>query len=161
MLTVDRLLAEDFNPENLSDNTIADSDPESVELQTEKVRKKSTTSSNKTKPWSVKGISDEVRSIAKAEARKADCTMGEWLSRAILSAASLPAAGQSGQSGQLTKAPDKIAPLTGQPSAKEEHLAKVVLQLAERLSSLEKDHVEGQAVTNSKIETLRRYMLSN
>ncbi len=153
MLTVERLLAEDFNPEALTEEDITDTAPKTIPTSL-RTTNRAKMADNKSKPWSVKGISDEVRSIAKKQARKSNCTMGEWLTKAILLAA-----GQPEQLANISETPQEKA--SEKPIVKDEHLAKVVLQLAERLSSLEKDHVESQAVINSKIETLRRYVLSD
>ncbi len=45
----------------------------------------------KTTPWSVKGIDDETRDIARAAARESGMTIGHWIDHAILSSTKKPA----------------------------------------------------------------------
>ena len=57
-------------------------------------------------PWSVKGIEPETREAAKIGARHAGMTLGQWLSRAIRTAAATQLAGAS-------RAPAGTDPLPG------------------------------------------------
>lgn len=107
--------------------------------------------SNIAMPWSVKGVSDEARARAKALAQASGQTMGAWLSEQILAmeptdehqSAAEPA--QPPVSGQIhTVADSKVA-----------ELAELMLALARRIATLEKDTTEFATSFQDQLSDLR------
>jgi hypothetical protein len=116
--------------------------------------------SNIAMPWSVKGVSDEARARAKALAQASGQTMGVWLSDMILSMESgdehAPPSHTSSQqnvSGRLS------APVNGHHHAatdpKVSELAELMLALARRVATLEKDTTEFAASFQDQLSDLR------
>ena len=102
-------------------------------------------------PWSVKGVSDEARARAKALAQASGQTMGAWLSEQILAmeptdehqSAAEPV--QPPGSGQLhTVADSRVA-----------ELAELMLALARRIATLEKDTTEFATSFQDQLSDLR------
>ena len=110
--------------------------------------------SNIAMPWSVKGVSDEARARANALAQASGQTMGVWLSDMILSMEQseeqatpghAAAAGKALMNGHHAPAAD----------ARTAELAELMLALARRIATLEKDTTEFAASFQDQLSDLR------
>lgn len=131
-----------------------------------------------TMPWSVKGVSDEARAVAKVMAAQSGKTIGSWLNDVIVSAAPEAAAEADEQpvSTALTSSapaetfPQASAHATPAVAAQElldlqEQLKKsqqtsgevlqLVLRMAQRLAALEKDTVGFAASFQDQLSDVR------
>lgn len=118
--------------------------------------------SNTIMPWSVKGVTDEARAIAKAKAQESGLTIGAWLSELI--AAAEPET-QQNMLAALAQKVEENSHKNGQPQIKQatnaamaatyQELPYLVLALAKRVAALENDTVEFAASFQDQLSDLR------
>jgi hypothetical protein len=113
--------------------------------------------SNIAMPWSVKGVSDEARARAKALAQASGQTMGVWLSELILSLDGIEDLTVSGQPAvrQGVAEAVQIHVQSHAAEAKVSELAELMLALARRVATLEKDTTEFAASFQDQLSDLR------
>jgi hypothetical protein len=105
--------------------------------------------SNTMMPWSVKGVSDEARARAKSLAQSNGQTMGVWLSELILSL-------EAEEEAAAHTAPSvTVGPQQPGSDAAVAELAELMLALARRVATLEKDTAEFAASFQDQLSDLR------
>ncbi|MCE2965542.1 MAG: hypothetical protein LW855_07100 [Alphaproteobacteria bacterium] len=130
-----------------------------------------------TMPWSVKGVSDEARAVAKVMAAQSGKTIGSWLNDVIVSAAPEAAVEADEQQAIAPQTPQPLAHTTAKvleqtPSAAAQELLdlqeqlkknqqtsgevlQLVLRMAQRLAALEKDTVGFAASFQDQLSDVR------
>ncbi|MDF1736083.1 MAG: peptidoglycan-binding protein [Minwuia sp.] len=103
-------------------------------------------------PWSIKGVESDAREVAKAKARAADMTLGQWLNRAIAeadkpqpaAAAAAQPPGSSLDTARLMRAISEVARRVDQvrdssaAPADASHLEAAIESIGRRLAGLER-----------------------
>ncbi len=122
----------------------------------------------KTMPWSIKGVPESVRTIAKEQAAAAGMTMGAWLAQVISTAggvASIPAIVTTppvAQASVSTRAAENnntaIAAKPAEETSNAE-LGQLVLKVAKRLAVLENDTAQFGSAFQDQLSDLRKRML--
>ncbi len=120
-------------------------------------------------PWSIKGVSDEARQIAREQAQAAGITMGAWLSDLIVAAAIEDMAANTHLPQQADPAtPQKSISVTqksdgratGEHNMMESELAQLVLTIAKRVATLEKDTASFAASFQDQLSLFRKSLQS-
>jgi localization factor PodJL len=89
-------------------------------------------------PWSIKGVSAEARTLAKAAAAREGLTMGEWVSRAIQRRGGQSDISTSSAAGGVDPhLQQKIQALETRMVTLAEPLDMVIKQIEQRISALE------------------------
>jgi hypothetical protein len=105
-------------------------------------------------PWSVKGVSDEARAMAKARAQEAGVTIGAWLSQVIIESGQENHAPSSRYNTPPTVYTEMTLPHGVTPAMLAE-LPHIVLAIAKRLATLENDTVEFAASFQDQLSDVR------
>lgn len=108
-------------------------------------------------PWSIKGIDPEAREAAKMASRKAGMTLGGWLTRTILSAASHELRRNGGKKTEAGQRQDDDGPDFSPPpppALTEEAILKGIQQLAHRIEHIEQITQDSIAPIAQKVEEL-------
>lgn len=129
-------------------------------------------------PWSIKGVDTDAREVAKAKARAADMTLGQWLNRAIAEAdkpqaAPAPAAPPQGSSldtarlmraiSEVARRVDQVRENAAGPAADTGRLEAAIEQIGRRLQGLEQSLATGPDLSviadridamNNRLDTL-------
>ncbi len=118
----------------------------------------------KTMPWSIKGVPESVRTIAKEQAAAAGMTMGAWLAQVISTAGGVttPAVAPVTQENVAARAAENnntaVAPVAVKAAeeASNAELGRLVLKVAKRLAVLENDTAQFGSAFQDQLSDLRK-----
>ncbi len=115
----------------------------------------------KTMPWSIKGVPESVRTIAKEQAAAAGMTMGAWLAQVISTAGGVatPAVVPVAQTSVVGRAAENNNTAVAAKPAEEAsnaELGQLVLKVAKRLAVLENDTAQFGSAFQDQLSDLRK-----
>lgn len=118
----------------------------------------------KTMPWSIKGVPESVRTIAKEQAAAAGMTMGAWLAQVISTAggvapsavATPPAVAQTSVAARPAENNNTAIAAKPADEASNAELGQLVLKVAKRLAVLENDTAQFGSAFQDQLSDLRR-----
>ena len=114
----------------------------------------------KTMPWSIKGVPESVRTIAKEQAAAAGMTMGAWLAQVISTAGGVAptvapkvSATHAAENNNTAVAPVAVK---AAEEASNAELGQLVLKVAKRLAVLETDTAQFGSAFQDQLSDLRK-----
>ena len=112
----------------------------------------------KTMPWSIKGVPESVRHVAKEQAAAAGMTMGAWLAQLISTAGGvnptvLP---KSATTAQAAENNNTTGVVKAADEASNAELGQLVLKVAKRLAVLENDTAQFGGAFQDQLSDLRK-----
>ena len=112
----------------------------------------------KTMPWSIKGVPESARQIAKEQAAAAGMTMGAWLAQVINTAGGVatPAVAQTSVVGRAAENNNTAIAAKPADEASNAELGQLVLKVAKRLAVLESDTAQFGGAFQDQLSDLRK-----
>jgi hypothetical protein len=107
-------------------------------------------------PWSVKGVSDEARAIAKMKAGECGQTIGAWLTDVIMQQGAGSVVSSTRPTVGMQPAAHGTQNNTAQQNQAISELTRLLLALAKRVAVLEGDTVEFAASFQDQLSDIRR-----
>jgi hypothetical protein len=112
----------------------------------------------KTMPWSIKGVPESARNVAKEHASAAGMTMGAWLAQLINTAEGVTPTVLPKEATTPHTVEKNEATIPSKPTedASNTELGQLVLKVAKRLAVLERDTAQFGAAFQDQLSDLRK-----